>query len=107
MKPTLTVLALLTLATTSLLRAEDPAPANTPSAAEKLFSAVQGKATDAMEASQKSIKKAQEKADAIFKRQNDLLTKQEADTARFEKILDTWEKQQAQYQLYLDSLTKK
>ena len=32
--------------------------------------------------------------------------RQEADITRYEKILDTWERQQAEYQKYLDSLHK-
>jgi len=32
--------------------------------------------------------------------------RQEADVSRFEKILDSWENQQKQYQKYLDTLKK-
>ena len=41
-----------------------------------------------------------------FAKGEQLMTRQEADFARFEKILDTWEQQQKQYQKYLDSLAK-
>jgi hypothetical protein len=35
-----------------------------------------------------------------------MLKRQQDEMARFEKILDTWETQQKQYQKYLDSLPK-
>ena len=38
--------------------------------------------------------------------QESMMARQEQDLERFEKILATWERQQAQYQLYLDSLSK-
>lgn len=34
------------------------------------------------------------------------MQRQQDDLARFEKVLDTWESQQMQYQKYLDSLPK-
>lgn len=43
----------------------------------------------------------------LIARTEALLTRQENDMARFEKILETWERQQVQYQKYLDSLNKK
>ena|SRR3989442_15949518 len=48
----------------------------------------------------------QKRADALLVVQEQLLKRQQEDFARFEKILDTWEGQQKQYQRYLDSLTK-
>jgi len=62
------------------------------------------------------VKRQQAQLDAYdrqTKRAEDLITTQEQFTkrqleafARFEKILDTWESQQKQYQKYLDSLPK-
>jgi hypothetical protein len=46
------------------------------------------------------------RADALLTTQEQLLKRQQDDFARFEKILDTWEIQQKQYQKYLDSLPK-
>jgi hypothetical protein len=40
------------------------------------------------------------------KRYQAILAKQEEDIARFAKILDSWERQQHEYQTYLDSLKK-
>jgi hypothetical protein len=40
------------------------------------------------------------------KRYDAILAKQEEDIARFGKILDTWDRQQREYQTYLDSLKK-
>lgn len=42
--------------------------------------------------------------EALLSRTEKLMDKQEAQIERFNKILETWEKQQAQYQAYLDSL---
>lgn len=36
-----------------------------------------------------------------------LIKRHAADLARFEKVLDTWQRQQAEYQKYLDSLPRK
>lgn len=47
-----------------------------------------------------------QRAEVLIGKQEQMMTRQEADFARFEKILDTWEQQQKQYQRYLDSLTK-
>jgi hypothetical protein len=38
--------------------------------------------------------------------QEQMIKRQQDDFAKFEKILDTWESQQKQYQKYLDSLRK-
>jgi len=38
--------------------------------------------------------------------QEQLIKRQQDDFARFEKVLETWESQQKQYQKYLDSLSK-
>jgi hypothetical protein len=46
------------------------------------------------------------RADALMTTQEQLMKRQQDDFARFEKILDTWELQQKQYQKYLDSLQK-
>jgi hypothetical protein len=42
----------------------------------------------------------------MMKRQEDLMKRQEEGAARFLSICDKWEKQQAQYQKYLDGLGK-
>ncbi|MBK8036450.1 MAG: hypothetical protein IPK22_04845 [Verrucomicrobiaceae bacterium] len=47
------------------------------------------------------------RAEELLKRQEQLMGKQEASFKRFETILDVWEKQQKQYQGYLDTLPKK
>jgi hypothetical protein len=46
------------------------------------------------------------RADGLLGVQEQLLKRQQDDFIRFEKILDTWEAQQKQYQKYLDSLPK-
>jgi len=46
------------------------------------------------------------RAEALATSQEKLMKRQAADIDRFENILDTWGKQQAQYQSYLDSLKK-
>jgi hypothetical protein len=43
----------------------------------------------------------------LMKRQEELMKRQETGATRFLAILDRWEKQQAQYQKYLDGLGKK
>jgi uncharacterized protein (DUF3084 family) len=48
-----------------------------------------------------------DRAEKVLQRAEALAARQEADSTRFEKILDTWERQQAEYQKYLDSLPKK
>jgi hypothetical protein len=45
-------------------------------------------------------------ADALLIMQEQMIKRQQDDFAKFEKILDTWESQQKQYQKYLDSLPK-
>ena len=47
------------------------------------------------------------RAEALMKAQEALFDRQLKAFARFEKILDTWETQQEQYQKYLDTLPKK
>jgi len=42
--------------------------------------------------------------EANHKRYEAILAKEEEDIARFNKILDNWERQQHEYQSYLDSL---
>jgi hypothetical protein len=42
----------------------------------------------------------------MMKRQEELLKRQEDGAARFLAVLERWEKQQAQYQKYLDGLGK-
>ena len=46
------------------------------------------------------------RAGALLTTQEQAMQRQLDDMARFEKILDTWESQQKQYQKYLDSLPK-
>jgi hypothetical protein len=46
------------------------------------------------------------RVESLLVRQEQLMSKQEAAFTRFEKILDTWDQQQKQYQKYLDSLKK-
>jgi hypothetical protein len=48
----------------------------------------------------------QTRADALLAKQEEMLKRQQDDFVRFEKILETWESQQKQYQKYLDSLLK-
>jgi hypothetical protein len=43
----------------------------------------------------------------MMKRQEDLMKRQDEGAARFLSICEKWEKQQAQYQKYLDGLGKK
>jgi hypothetical protein len=43
----------------------------------------------------------------MMKRQEDLMKRQEEGATRFLTLLDKWDKQQQQYQKYLDSLGKK
>jgi hypothetical protein len=43
----------------------------------------------------------------LMKRQEELMKKQEDGAARFLKVVEKWEKQEAQYQKYLDGLGKK
>ncbi len=45
--------------------------------------------------------------EALVAQQEDFLKRQLEAFKRFEKILDTWEAQQRQYQRYLDTLPKK
>jgi hypothetical protein len=47
----------------------------------------------------------QARTEALLATQEKMLGRQSDDFARFEKILDTWERQQSQYQRYLDSLS--
>lgn len=47
-----------------------------------------------------------QRADALLTTQEQMITRQQDDLIRFEKILATWETQQKQYQKYLDSLPK-
>jgi hypothetical protein len=47
-----------------------------------------------------------QRVEKLLVRQEQLMDKQEAAFVRFQKILDTWEQQQKQYQQYLDSLKK-
>ena len=46
-----------------------------------------------------------EKGKALLAKQEESMTKQAAHQERFGKVLDVWEKQQEQYQQYLNSLT--
>jgi hypothetical protein len=46
------------------------------------------------------------RGEALLVTQEQLMKRQLDAFARFEKILDTWESQQKQYQKYLDSLAK-
>ena len=48
-----------------------------------------------------------DKAKALLDRQDALAAKQAAANERFNKVLDVWERQQTQYQKYLDSLSQK
>src|SRR5258705_11336410 len=47
------------------------------------------------------------RVETLLAKQEDFLEKQLRAFKRFEKILDTWETQQQQYQKYLDTLPKK
>jgi len=107
MKHTLTIILISVAATIAL--AEEPAHSSSPSATENLISSAQAtqvKAGDMMAASQKRLKENQARTDALFKREEDLVARSEASAARYEMILSTREKQQTQFQAYLDSLTK-
>ena len=47
------------------------------------------------------------RAEALLESQAQFVKREQDDIARFERILETWEHQQKQYQKYLDSLDKK
>ena len=47
------------------------------------------------------------RTEALLTQHEKMMKQEEKDFARFEKILDTWQRQQVQYQKYLDSLGKK
>jgi hypothetical protein len=47
------------------------------------------------------------KQEELMKRQEDLMKRQEEAWTRFTGVVEKWEKQQAQYQKYLDGLGKK
>jgi len=74
----------------------------------------QSKATAAIEESRKRAEAFAQKNDDRMAKAEALMTRQEADVTRqeaqidhYDKILATWERQQAEYQRYLDSLPKK
>ena len=69
-------------------------------------SVVQVQASRAINAIQERQKKNQQRTDAIYKRSEDVLTLEEKNVVHYEKMLKTWEKQQAEFQRYLDSLQK-
>jgi hypothetical protein len=48
-----------------------------------------------------------ERTEALLATQETMQKRQQDDFARMEHVLDTWEKQQAQYQRYLDTLPSK
>jgi hypothetical protein len=82
----------------------DPAP-GTDSATQgaNQITAIAGSLIDQVQKHQKDYSK---KASDLMKRTEDLLDLQEAQAKRFGKILDTWERQQQEYQAYLDTLPK-
>ncbi len=51
-------------------------------------------------------KESHERAVALLATQEELMKRQQVDLDRYEKILDTWERQQKEYQQYLDKLDK-
>jgi len=57
-----------------------------------------------VERAEKRSDETHEKNMALLQRTEKDIERQEADWDRFEKILATWERQQAEYQTYLDSL---
>jgi 2-methylisocitrate lyase-like PEP mutase family enzyme len=78
------------------------------------YAANLAKAAKEQEASHKRNVKIIARTEALLKRHEEMmkqteemLKRQQNDVARFEKILGTWERQQVQYQKYLDSLSKK
>jgi hypothetical protein len=57
---------------------------------------------------QEAVHKADRKrVEAMLGEQENLLARQAKYVTRYEKILDTWESQQKEYQRYLDTLPKK
>lgn len=65
------------------------------------------KAEKAQDETHKRNAELMERTDALLSTQEAMLKRQQEDFSRFEKILDIWEKQQAQYQRYLDTLPEK
>ena len=51
-----------------------------------------------------NVDESHQRASTLLKKEEDDAARQEEDMKRWEKILDKWESQQAQYQKYLDSL---
>jgi hypothetical protein len=90
--------------------AEDPSPP-TPSGAERAQKLNQI-LDEGLEQSRKQalVLRAAEEQNVRFNKYlddaNAALSKQDRLLSRFDRILDTWEKQQKQYQAYLDRLTK-
>ena len=56
------------------------------------------------EMARKNSEESHKRGLAYYDRVDKDLTSREEDIKRYEKILDTWERQQAEYQQYLDSL---
>lgn len=85
---------------------------STPTATDKPTNAATSAAADSIRAKNAALMaKATRDQDETHKKYLGLMTRtendmarQEQNMARFEKILGTWEQQQAQYQKYLDSL---
>jgi len=89
----------LTLITVVMLQVFAQTPSKTPTA---------GPPTDEdfhrLYAEQASILK---RGAALLTQQEDFIKKQDLAFRHYEKILETWERQQQQYQRYLDSLSKR
>ena len=68
---------------------------------------VQAQTMALIEQSRKNQEESHKRTLAMLEKGEELLRRQQEDIARYEKILATWERQQTQYQKYLDTLPAK
>lgn len=112
----LLVFIVLEILVCSHLRGDEAVPSATPNvaASPSAYETTLSKSAALIEQSRKNQEEshahamaATAKAEELIKRQEADLKQQEDNLARFDKILTVWERQQAQYQKYLDSLPSK
>ena len=88
----------------------EPLPSATPQPAASPAttpSTVQMQTMALIEQSRKNQEESHRRTLAMLEKGEELLKRQQDDIARYEKILATWERQQTQYQRYLDTLPAK